>query len=342
MTPIILLMGPTAAGKTDLAVRLAERLPVDLVSVDSAMVYRGMDVGTGKPPPEVLARAPHRLIDIREVTETYSAGDFRRDAVREVEAIRARGRIPLLVGGTLLYFRALERGLAPLPRAAPAIRERLAAEGERCGWPALHARLAAVDPEAGRRIHPNDAQRIQRALEVFEVSGRRMSEWRRSIRGPAGVPGPIVRLAVAPADRGALHRAIDVRFRAMLDRGLVDEVRELAARPGVDRGLPSMRAVGYRQVRDYLEGRSDRAAMVERAVAATRQLARRQLTWLRSLSGVHWLDPASGAAERAREYVLRNVAGNIPGNVAGGVESEPRRTPNRIQWDDRRLSERTE
>lgn len=337
MTPIVLLMGPTAAGKTDLAVRLVERLPADVVSVDSAMVYRGMDVGTGKPPPEVLARAPHRLIDVREVTGTYSAGDFRRDASREVEAIRASGRIPLLVGGTLLYFRALERGLAPLPRASPAVRERLAAEGERSGWPALHARLAAVDPAAARRIHPNDAQRIQRALEVFEVSGRRMSEWQRSAPGPAGgagppgPPGPIVRLAAAPPDRADLHRAIEARFRAMLERGLVDEVRGLAARPGVDRGLPSMRAVGYRQVWDYLEGRSDRAAMVEKAVAATRQLARRQLTWLRSLSGVRWLDPASpGAAERAREAILRTAAG------------ETSRTPDRIQWDDRRRPERTE
>ena len=329
-TPIVFLMGPTAAGKTDLAVRLAERLPADVVSVDSAMVYRGMDVGTGKPPPEALARTPHRLIDVREVTETYSAGDFRRDAAREIEDIRARGRIPLLVGGTLLYFRALERGLAPLPRASPAVRARIAAEGDRSGWPALHARLAAVDPEAARRVHPNDAQRIGRALEVFEVSGRRMSDWQRSTRGPAGVAGPIVRLAAAPADRAALHRAIEARFHAMLERGLVDEVRGLAARPGVDRGLPSMRAVGYRQVWDYLEGRSDRAAMAERAVAATRQLARRQLTWLRSLSGVCWLDPASGAAERALEYILRNAAGG------------PRGTSDRIQWDERRLSESTE
>ena len=329
-TPVVFLMGPTAAGKTDLAAQLVERLPADVVSVDSAMVYRGMDVGTGKPPPEVLARAPHRLIDVREVTETYSAGDFRRDAGREVEDIRARGRIPLLVGGTLLYFRALERGLAPLPRAAPAVRARLAAEGDRSGWPALHARLAAVDPGAARRIHPHDAQRIGRALEVFEVSGRPMSEWQRPAGGPAGVAGPIVRLAAAPADRAALHRAIEARFRAMIERGLVDEVRGLAARPGVHRGLPSMRAVGYRQVWDYLDGRSDRAEMMERAVAATRQLARRQLTWLRSLSGVCWIDPASGAAERAREAVLRCAAG------------EPSRAPDRIQWNARRLSERTE
>ena len=319
MTPIVLLMGPTAAGKTDLALRLAERLPADLVSVDSAMVYRGMDIGTGKPPPEVLARAPHRLIDIREVTETYSAGEFRRDAMREIESIRADGRIPLLVGGTLLYFRALERGLSPLPRAAPAVRQRLEAEAERCGWPALHARLAAVDPGAARRIHPNDGQRIQRALEVFEVSGRRFSEWHRSGSRPAGPAGPVVRLAVAPAERGDLHRAIDTRFRAMVERGLVDEVRGLAERPGVGPGLPSMRAVGYRQVFDHLQGRSDHAEMVERAIAATRQLARRQLTWLRSLSGIRWLDPAVGGDLRGCEYILRNFA------------DEPREPANRLQ-----------
>ena len=307
MTPIVFLMGPTAAGKTELGVRLAERLPADIVSVDSAMVYRRMDIGTGKPSPEVLARAPHRLIDIREATETYSAGEFRRDAVREIEAIRARGRIPLLVGGTLLYFRALQRGLAALPRAAPAVRERLAAEGERSGWPALHARLAAIDPGAARRIHPNDAQRIQRALEVFEVSGRRLSEWHLSAPPPADLVGPVVQLAVSPADRAGLHRAIDVRFRAMIERGLVDEVRGLAASPGVGPELASMRAVGYRQVWEYLEGRCGHAAMVEQAVAATRQLARRQLTWLRSLSGVCWLDPAAGATGHAREYILRNV-----------------------------------
>jgi len=311
VTPVVLLMGPTAAGKTDLALRLAERLPVDLVSVDSAMVYRSMDIGTGKPPPEVLARAPHRLIDIREVTETYSAGEFRRDAMREIESIRADGRIPLLVGGTLLYFRALERGLSPLPRAAPAVRERLEAQAERCGWPALHARLAAVDPAAARRIHPNDSQRIQRALEVFEVSGRRFSEWHRSGPRPAGPAGPVVRLAVAPAERGDLHRAIDTRFRAMVERGLVDEVRGLAARPGVGPDLSSMRAVGYRQVWDHLQGRSDHAEMVERAIAATRQLARRQLTWLRSLSGIRWLDPAAGGELRAREHILRNLADEL-------------------------------
>ena len=236
MTPIVFLMGPTAAGKTDLGVRLAERLPADIVSVDSAMVYRRMDIGTGKPLPEVLARAPHRLLDIREATETYSAGEFRRDAVREIEAIRARGRIPLLVGGTLLYFRALQRGLAPLPRAAPAVRERLAAEGERSGWAALHARLVAVDPGAAGRIHPNDGQRIQRALEVFEVSGRRLSEWHLTAPPPADLAGSVVQLGVAPADRADLHRAIDARFRSMIKRGLVDEVRGLAESPGVGPG----------------------------------------------------------------------------------------------------------
>ena len=319
MTPIVLLMGPTAAGKTEFAVRLAERLPVDLVSVDSAMVYRGMDIGTGKPPPEVLARTPHRLIDIREVTETYSAGDFSRDAMREIRAIRACGRIPLLVGGTLLYFRAFEQGLSPLPRAAPAVRERLTAEGERSGWPVLHARLAAIDPGAARRIHPNDAQRIQRALEVFEVSGRPLSDWHRSDAGPSGPAGPIVRFAVAPADREKLHRAIDTRFRTMVERGLVDEVRGLGERSGVGPDLPSMRAVGYRQVWDHLLGRSDHAEMVKRAVAATRQLARRQLSWIRSLSGVRWLDPAAGAEARMLESILCNAG------------DEPRGPLNRLQ-----------
>lgn len=310
MTPAVFLMGPTAAGKTELAIRLAERLPADVVSVDSAMVYRGMDVGTGKPPAEVLARVPHRLIDLREVTETYSAGDFRGDALREVAAIRARGRIPLLVGGTLLYFRALERGLAPLPAAMPAVRARIESEAERAGWPALHARLAAADPEAAGRIHRHDRQRIQRALEVLEVSGRPLSEWQAAGPGPAarGLPGPIVRLALMPADRADLHRAIDVRFRAMVEHGLVEEVRGLAERAGADPALPSMRAVGYRQVFGYLEGRYDRAEMVERGIAATRQLARRQITWLRALSGVCRIGPAAGAAERACEHLLRYAA----------------------------------
>lgn len=306
MTPVAFLMGPTAAGKTDLAVRLVERLPAEIVSVDSAMVYRGMDIGTGKPPPALLARAPHRLIDIREVTDPYSAGDFRGDAMREIEAIRARGRIPLLVGGTFLYFRALERGIAPLPRAVPAVRARLADEGERRGWPALHARLAAVDPLSSRRIHPNDAQRIQRALEVFEVSGRSLSEWHGCTPASAGLEGPVVRLALAPSDRAELHRAIGTRFRAMVERGLVEEVRGLARRPGVGPELPSMRAVGYRQVWDHLEGRTDHAAMVERAVAATRQLARRQLTWLRSLSGIRWIDSTGNAVAKAHDGILRS------------------------------------
>ena len=313
MSPVVFLMGPTAAGKTELGIRLAERLPADIVSVDSAMVYRGMDIGTGKPPRTVLERAPHRLVDIREVTDPYSAGAFRTDALREIESIRAKGRIPLLVGGTMLYFRALERGLAPLPRAAREVRDRLAAEGQRHGWPALHARLAAVDREAAGRIHANDAQRIQRALEVFEVSGRCLSEWwARAPARPLGeFPyGRLVRLAVVPADRAELHRTIDARFRKMLACGLVDEVRGLATRPGVSADLPSMRAVGYRQVWEYLEGRCGGEEMVERAIAATRQLARRQLTWLRSLSGVDQLDPEAGAEVRAYNYIMRNVSEN--------------------------------
>ena len=331
MTPIVFLMGPTAAGKTDLAVQLVERLPADIVSVDSAMVYRGMDIGTGKPSPGLLARAPHRLIDIREVTEPYSAGEFRHDAMKEIEAIRARGRIPLLVGGTFLYFRALEWGISPLPRAAPTVRARLAEQGERHGWPALHARLAAVDAESSRRIHPNDAQRIQRALEVLEVSGRRLSDWHRlAPRRPPGLVGPLVRLALEPTDRADLHRAIATRFRTMVARGLVEEVRELATRPGVGPELPSMRAVGYRQVFEYLEGRTDREAMVDRSIAATRQLARRQLTWLRSLSGIVRLDPAADAVGCARERILLCSM------------KEPRTPHNSLQWNVSRLSEKTE
>lgn len=309
--PIILLMGPTAAGKTALAVRLAERLPVDIVSVDSSMVYRGMDIGTGKPRPEVLAVAPHRLIDIRDVTETYSSGEFQRDALHEIETIRARGRIPLLVGGTLLYFRALERGLAPLPRAAPEVRARLEAEAEREGWDALHARLATIDPRAAQRIHPHDRQRIQRALEVFETSGRTLSEWHEegAPDAPDAAGGPFVRLVVAPPDRGRLHRAIETRFHEMLVEGLVEEVRGLAERPGVGPELPSMRAVGYRQVLQHLAGECDHQEMTARAIAATRQLARRQLTWLRALDEVEWLDPGDGGGEvalsRARERIER-------------------------------------
>ncbi len=278
---VIFLLGPTAVGKTRLAVELVQRLPLEIISVDSAMVYRGMDIGTGKPGPEVLARAPHRLIDILDPEESYSAGRFQLDAHREIADIRARGRIPLLVGGTGLYFRALRAGLSPLPPANRGVRERLNAEASRYGWEHLHARLAAADPTSAARIHPNDPQRVQRALEVLELSGRPLSEHFAHGDAPPGLGACVYTVALVPSHRDALHERIGRRFADMLDRGLVGEVQALRARPGVHAELPAMRAVGYRQVWEYLEGATDRRTMERRAVSATRQLAKRQLTWLR-------------------------------------------------------------
>jgi len=295
---VVLLMGPTAAGKTDLAVELAARFPFDIVSVDSAMVYRGMDIGTAKPGPEILARAPHRLIDICDPTEAYSAARFRADAEEAIAAILATGRTPLLVGGTMLYFRALEQGLSPLPGADPAVRARLAAEARVLGWEALHRRLAAVDPEAARRIHPNDPQRIQRALEVHAVTGRPMSRLTDAADRRLG-SYRFLKLAVSPPERATLHRRIEVRFRSMLERGFEAEVRALWARGDVTPELPAMRCVGYRQMLKYLSAECGFEEMVERAIIATRQLAKRQLTWLRSEADVHWLRHGETAREAA-------------------------------------------
>ncbi len=279
--PAICLMGPTASGKTALAVELVERLPCEIISVDSAMVYRGMDIGTAKPGPGILARAPHRLIDILDPAEAYSAARFRDDARREMADIRAAGRIPLLVGGTMLYFRVLLEGLSELPSAAPAVRAEIAAEAERAGWAALHRELAAVDPRAAARIHPNDPQRIQRALEIYRLTGVPLSEWHaRAGRRPAA--GPFFTVALIPADRAELHRRIEARFQAMLAAGFVDEVRALFERGDLGPELPAMRAVGYRQIWQFLSGETDHATMAERAVTATRQYAKRQLTWLRA------------------------------------------------------------
>jgi tRNA dimethylallyltransferase len=298
LPPAILLMGPTASGKTDLAVGLVERLPCEIVSVDSAMVYRGMDIGTAKPGPEVLARAPHRLIDILDPAESYSAALFRGDALSELGDITARGRIPLLVGGTMLYFRAIQRGLAPLPDADPAVREALDAEAERIGWPALHARLATLDPASAARIHPNDPQRIQRALEIHVLTGRSLSDLIRSDRRTE-LPYRAIKLVRAPGDRRVLHERIERRLRAMVANGLVDEVERLLARGDLSAELPSMRCVGYRQVLPYLRGDYDREEMTLRAIYATRQLAKRQFTWLRAETGCHWIpdvpDPLDAA-----------------------------------------------
>lgn len=275
----VLLAGPTCAGKTALALELAERFPVEIVSVDSAQVYRGMDVGTSKPSAAVLARVPHHLIDICDPAERYSAGRFRRDALELIPAIRARGRVPLLVGGTMLYFRALTRGIAPLPEANAELRVLIDARARRIGWPALHAELAARDPEAAARIRPADGQRIQRALEVLELTGERLSELQRHAEPP---PFATAAFALLPSDRAQLYARIDHRFVEMMAEGFLDEVRALKARGDLDPGLPSLRSVGYRQLWAHLEGACGLPEAVAAGQRATRNLAKRQLTWLRS------------------------------------------------------------
>lgn len=291
-------MGPTGAGKTDAAVALVERLPLEIVSVDSALVYRGMDVGTAKPGPDVLARAPHRLLDVRDPAEQYSAGDFLRDAAEAMREIRARGRVPLLVGGTMLYFRALQAGLASLPPADPELRREIDARGTALGWPALHAELAAVDPAAAARIRPNDSQRIQRALEVYRLTGRPLSELQtQDLRGAVGAD--YLKLVLAPADRAVLHARLARRFDAMMERGFLDEVRALHARGDLGPDRPAVRAVGYRQLWAHLDGECSLDEARRHAIHATRQLAKRQLTWLRAESNAEWYDPeAPGVLER--------------------------------------------
>lgn len=298
--PVPVLLGPTASGKSAVAMAIAERLPIEIVTVDSAQVYRGMDIGTAKPTAAERAAVPHHLIDVVEPSERYSAARFVADAREAIALIRARGRLPLLVGGTMLYARALIEGLHPLPGADPALRRRLEDEARALGWPALHARLARVDPATAARLEPGDAQRIQRALEVYELSGRPLSEWlsgppgaqggdanghdapRVEADGPAASPR-FVRLALEPGNRAALHVRIAARFRAMIAAGFVDEVRALRARGDLDATLPSMRCVGYRQAWAWLDaGDGPIEPMIEAGIAATRQLAKRQLTWLRA------------------------------------------------------------
>ncbi|SDQ18437.1 tRNA dimethylallyltransferase [Pseudomonas sp. UC 17F4] len=297
--PAIFLMGPTAAGKTDLAIELTKVLPCELISVDSALVYRGMDIGSAKPSKEILAAHPHRLIDILDPAESYSAADFRRDALEAMAEITVRGKIPLLVGGTMLYYKALLEGLADMPAADPHVRAELEEQVQRLGLHALHQQLAAVDPESAARIHPNDPQRLIRALEVYRVSGLTMTEHRQrqsaqsSAAGASAagqLPYTVASLAIAPTDRHILHERIALRFGQMLEQGFVDEVRLLRARSDLHAGLPSIRAVGYRQVWDYLDGKLTSVEMQERGIIATRQLAKRQFTWLRSWADLHWLD----------------------------------------------------
>lgn len=284
----IFLMGPTASGKTALASALYKHLLVDVISVDSALIYRGMDIGTAKPTAAELLDTPHRLIDIRDPAESYSAADFRADALKEMADIVAAGRIPLLVGGTMLYFKALLEGLSPLPPADSAVRERIEQDAERLGWGALHQQLLQIDPVAGARIHPNDPQRLSRALEVFYISGKTLTELTQ-VAGDA-LPYLVHQFAIAPSSRELLHQRIEDRFHQMVAAGFEDEVKSLMARGDLHPDLPAIRCVGYRQMWSYLNGEIGHDDMVYRGVCATRQLSKRQMTWLRGWEGINWLN----------------------------------------------------
>jgi tRNA dimethylallyltransferase len=293
----VFLMGPTASGKTALAVELCEQFPLEIISVDSALVYRGMDIGTAKPDAETLQLAPHRLIDIRDPSESYSAADFRSDALREMKSITSSGKVPLLVGGTMLYFRALEHGLSELPAANADVREVLEQQAAEIGWPGMHELLRQQDPQAAARIHPNDPQRIQRALEVARISGKSMSELQKASLGAK--PGyRIHKIIVSPEPRSVLHRRIEQRFDLMIEAGFIDEMKALYARSDINADLPSMRAVGYRQAWEWLEGNVSFSEMREKAIAATRQLAKRQLTWLRRETTSVWYDSLADGSRR--------------------------------------------
>ncbi len=289
---VLCLMGPTASGKTALAMRLVQEAGCDIISVDSGMIYRGMDIGTAKPTVAELAQAPHRLIDILDPLHAYSAAQFRQDALLAIDEIIAAGRTPLLVGGTMMYFKVLRDGLAELPEADPDIRARLEAEAKVQGWPVMHQRLQEVDAQAAARIPPMDSQRIQRALEVWEQTGKSLTAWHAEQEQAEPLPYDMRWYALSPPDRAELHRRIALRFDQMLAAGFVAEVEGLRARGDLHLGLPSMRSVGYRQVWQYLDGNYDADDMRERGIAATRQLAKRQLTWLRSFKQARWLDPA--------------------------------------------------
>lgn len=289
----VLLLGPTACGKSALALSLAQHLPLEIVSIDSAQVYRGLDIGTAKPSAAERAQVPHHLLDLREPNQPYSAADFVRDATRVIGEINARGRLPLVVGGTMLYARALRGGLSDLPPADAAVRTRIEAEAKSLGWPRLHERLARIDPATAARLPPNDSQRIQRALEVFELTGLPLSQ----LQGSACPPSlRLATLALLPEDRAELHRRIERRFEAMLAAGFLDEVRRLMARGDLDADLPALRSVGYRQAWRHLRGETTFAQFRAQAIAATRQLAKRQITWLRSMSDAPRVDPFAGSA----------------------------------------------
>lgn len=300
----LFLMGPTASGKTDLAIRLCQSFPVEIISVDSALIYKEMDIGTAKPTQEERAQAPHRLIDILDPTEAYSAADFRRDALQEMDQIVSKGKIPLLVGGTMLYYKALLEGLSPLPSADPAIRQQIEQEALTLGWKVLHDKLAEIDPVSAQRIHPNDPQRLSRALEVYRISGKTLTELTQ-IKGDT-LPYRVAQFAIAPKDRKELHRRIELRFNNMIEAGFVSEVEKLYRRGDLHPDLPSIRCVGYRQVWDYLDGECTLDDAVFRGVCATRQLAKRQITWLRGWDDLTWLD--SENIEQAFELVSKTIA----------------------------------
>ena len=307
LPPAIFLLGPTASGKTGLALELAARFPFDIVSVDSAQVFRDMDIGTAKPDRGTLVRFPHRLIDLITPEESYSAARFRAEALREMAEITARGRMPLLVGGTMLYFKVLRQGLADLPQADAALRAEIDAAAAANGWPALHAELARLDPATAARLKPTDAQRIQRALEVVRLGGKPVDTWFAE-QSAASLPYRVLALALLPQDRAVLHQRIAARYAEMLDAGLVDEVISLRKKYRLHADLPSMRCVGYRQVWEMLEGRLPPAELLDRGVFATRQFAKRQLTWLRSFGDIEPIDPLESkvnerGVERVREFL---------------------------------------
>lgn len=284
----LFLMGPTASGKTELAIRLRQKYPIEIISVDSALIYKGMDIGTAKPDAREQELAPHRLIDILEPSESYSAADFRRDALKEMNDIVAEGKIPLLVGGTMLYYKALLEGLSPLPAADPEIRQQIEKEAIELGWDALHDQLKAIDPVSAERIHPNDPQRLSRALEVYRISGKTLTELTKTKGEP--LPFRVKQFAIAPKERAELHRRIELRFEKMVENGFEDEMKALYARKDLHPDLPSIRCVGYRQMWDYLDGNCTLDEAIFRGVCATRQLAKRQITWLRSWDDLTWLD----------------------------------------------------
>jgi tRNA dimethylallyltransferase len=300
----VFLMGPTASGKTGLAIDLCQQFPMEIISVDSALVYRGMDIGTAKPDKETLKLAPHRLIDIRDPSEPYSVAEFCEDARHQMKSITSAGKVPLLVGGTMLYFRALEYGLSDLPAADPVVRKQLEQQAEELGWAAMHEKLKQKDPQAASRIHPNDPQRIQRALEVIALSGESMSDhYRKTAEYSLGYR--LHKIIISPEPRSVLHRRIEQRFDLMIEDGFIDEMKVLFARSDLYGDLPSMRAVGYRQAWEWLEGKTTIEEMREKAIVSTRQLAKRQLTWLRRESASIWYDLQTDGAKQEVVKVLR-------------------------------------